>query len=346
MSAAVDIVDPRREPDWDARVSSWPEASVFHSSGWTHALTEGFDSRPCYLVLRNGRDLRAVLPMMETKMWFRGTHAASLPFSDYCSALVRGPADLGRLVDAALSVARTRRWRSVEFRGPLDVRADGHAALEYLVHEIDLQVSPEQQWQGLRPDVRRAIKKAQAAGFEMATGHDERALREFYWLHSLTRRRHGLPPQPGRFFAAVKRHLLDRGYGSIILVRRNERPVAAALFLRFGVRALFKFGASDEHDLADRPNDLALWEGINWCRSQGARFLSLGKTHRDHEGLRRFKRGWGTSEFRLPYYRYNPRCDAFESGRDWLAGWHNHVFRRLPVPVLQWTGNLLYRQAA
>lgn len=346
MSSSIEALDPRFDPDWDNRMAAWPEATVFHSSGWAHTLADGFECRPFYLALRGPRRWLAVLPMMESMSWYRGNRAVALPFTDHCGALTSGPDHLEKLVNFALETARLRHWRSIEFRGPVHDAIQTCPADEYIGHQIDLQVSAEIQWQMLRPEVRRAIHKAQASSFEVESSSDTHALHDLYWLQTLTRRRHGLPPQPWKFFVALKRHLLDQDLGVIIMIRRNEQPVAAALFLRFGAHAVFKYGASDERALSDRPNDLAMWEGINWCRQHGVRVLSLGKTRKDHEGLRRFKSGWGGIETTIPYYRYNTMRGSFETGRDWVTGWHNRIFRGLPVPVLQWAGNLLYRQMA
>ncbi len=346
MSGDVQVVHPGEVQDWDERISSWYDACVFHSRGWAQALEEGMGCRPVYLALRNGSGMRAMLPMMESTTWYRGARAISLPFSDYCPALTTEPHELDRLVNAALAMAPEKHWRQVEFRCALNHPAVAGATTEYIGHSLDLQVSEDQQWRMLRPDVRRAIRKSQAASLSASHDTDEQALRAFYWLQTLTRQRHGLPPQPRHFFHALKTYLLDRGMGTIVLVRRLKKPVAAALFLRFGVHGVFKYGASDATALADRPNDLAMWAGIRWCRAHGVRYLSLGKTSADHAGLRRFKRGWGARELSIPYYRYNVARSRFVPVRDYVSGWHNHIFRRLPVPVLQWAGQVLYRQMA
>jgi hypothetical protein len=46
------------------------------------------------------------------------------------------------------------------------------------------------------------------------------------------------------------------------------------------------------------------------------------------------------------YFQYNLRTNRFEVSRDEAAGWHTHVFRRLPLWASQLIGTLLYKHTA
>lgn len=346
MHEPLQIMNPLEHPAWDDEVARWPEASVFHSLGWARVLADSYGCRPLYPVCREGDQLRAVLPLMEVRGWLHGRRGVSLPFSDFCGALVDEPGHLPALMGAAHQLAVQHGWRSMEFRGTVDAERAPEPELSFHTHELDLQGSEERQWARCRPEVQRAIRKARAAGLEVRIRADDESLGDFYFLQTLTRRRHGLPPQPRSFFRALQQQLLKPGGGMIVTARQEGRAVAAALFLRFGARALFKYGACDLAAQAARPNDLVMWEGIRWCREVGCRSLSLGKTRLEQDGLRRFKLGWGAAEDRLDYYRYEMRTESFVKGSDPVAGWHNRVFRVLPVPLLQWAGRVLYREAA
>jgi len=70
--------------------------------------------------------------------------------------------------------------------------------------------------------------------------------------------------------------------------------------------------------------------------------LDFGRTSLDNDGLRRFKLGWGTRERRIDYFRYDPRKDRFVTARDASSGWHNHIFKTLPIPLSRLIGAALY----
>ena len=87
-------------------------------------------------------------------------------------------------------------------------------------------------------------------------------MERFFRLHAVTRRRHGSPPQPLKFFRLVHEHLIEKGMGFVSLVESGSQAVAGAVFLHFGGNAVFKFGASTPGALALRPNHLAIWSGV------------------------------------------------------------------------------------
>src|SRR5262249_11991062 len=168
------------------------------------------------------------------------------------------------------------------------------------------------------------------------------SIRTFYALHCLTRRRHGLPPQPLRFFENVARTVLAQGHGFVATVRLEDKPVAAAVFFLHRRKAFYKFGASDYAFQQLRPNNILLWEAIKRCADNRFDSLHLGRTSLTNEGLRRFKLGFGAREERIAYYKYDFVKQTFVTEIDHSAGWFNRLFRCLPLPALRLPGGMLY----
>lgn len=171
-------------------------------------------------------------------------------------------------------------------------------------------------------------------------------VRVFYALLCQTRRRHGLPAQPFRFFAHIHRHILAPNHGQIVIARQGSRAVAAAVFFHFGGQAIYKFGASDERLQHLRANNRVMWDAIKWHAGQGFTSLDFGRTSLDNAGLRKFKLGWGAVERRIDYVRHDLRTGSFATVPDAAAGWHNHIFRLLPVSLSRLAGSVLYRHVA
>jgi CelD/BcsL family acetyltransferase involved in cellulose biosynthesis len=171
----------------------------------------------------------------------------------------------------------------------------------------------------------------------------QEGLAEFIRLNRLTRREHGLPPQPRRFFENLHREVISRDAGFIALARYQEQAVAGAVFFCFGRKAVYKYGASDRRFQNLRPSNLLLWEAIRRCREKGMESLCLGRTDLHHHGLKQFKDGWGAAETRIRYLRYDFRREAFQglSGRP--SGWRENVLRRMPLPLLDAIGTLFYK---
>jgi hypothetical protein len=294
---------------------------------------------------------------MEVCSPITGHRGVSLPFTDYCPPLARTEGALSEIYEQAMDWGRTNRWRYLECRGDspftpppptLDPRPstlDARPAcpsLAFYGHVIDLACGSDALFKGLDATTRRGIRKAQDARLQVESSNHSHALQEYYTLHCQTRRRHGLPPQPARFFDSIARRVLEPGHGFVVTARLERRPVAAAVFFHHGRQALFKFGASDFAFQQLRPNNLVMWEAIRQLASDGFAALHLGRTSLANEGLRRFKLGFGAREHPITYYKYDFVEAGYVPDIDRTEGWFNRVFRHLPLPLLRLAGRLLY----
>jgi len=343
-SAEIVRLDPLEDSDWDARISVLPGATCFHSAGWMRVLHESYGYSPCCFAGMKPDGFGALLPMMEVSSILTGRRGVSLPFTDFCEALVAPGHDFQPLVEHSLEHAGERAWGHVEFRGSAGIPAAAPAAARHLAHRLDLGKEPDELWQGMSSAARRSIRKARDSGVVVSTGHDEAAMRVFFRLHGLTRKRHGVPPQPYAFFSNIRRYLLEQGLASILLASdKGGNAVAAAVFLHFGKHVIYKFGASDIASQHLRANHLLMWQAIERFSGEGMRELHMGRTETDHPGLRRYKLAWGAREEELAYCRYAPARREFVSGGKPGSGWTRKILRRMPVSVSRMIGTLAYR---
>lgn len=132
----------------------------------------------------------------------------------------------------------------------------------------------------------------------------------------------------------------------MVTARKGPQMLAASVFFRWGAHAIYKYGASDMRFQQLRPNDAVIWQAICWALGESCHSLSMGKTSLDHEGLRQFKMGWGAAEERIGYYRYALPSARVAVVNDALNGWHNHMFRVMPLWLSRTVGTLLYRHIA
>ncbi len=359
-STRLEVLNPLEHRDWDALLASFPDATFFHTAAWARVLAETYAHLPLYFCRFTNGQLDALLPLMEISSSITGRRGVSLPFTDLCPALARDPAALPGLYEHALAWGREHHWRTLELRGSPDpelrsrtvpqssILASATPSLTFHAHELDLTPGRDALFKALDPATRRGIRKAQDARLQIEFSSQPEVLREYYALHCRTRRRHGLPPQPYRFFDNLARHALGSVHGFVVTARleQRRRPVAAAVFCHHGRQALFKFGASDFAFQHLRPNNLVMWEAIKRLAEQGFSTLHLGRTSLANEGLRRFKLGFGAREHPVCYCKYDFTKAAYVTDTDRAEGWHNHVFRHLPLPLLRLAGWLLYPHLA
>lgn len=347
-SPRVERLDPLAMPGWDAAIASLPGVSFFHTSAWLRVLHETYRFRALAFVERHPESLdtfAAALPLLEVDSWLTGRRGISLPFTDECEPLATDHAAARRLFRAVSDFGRERHWRHWEIRGGTSALG-APASVGFHGHRLALSTDPAWLFSRCDSAVRRAVRKAEQARLTVTFAHDLETTRAFHSLVCQTRHRHGVPPQPLRFFENIQRHVLARRQGCIVLARLGELPVAGAMFLHFGESAVFKFGASNDAFRHLRPNNLVMWRAIEWHARAGFSWLDFGRTSLGNDGLRRFKLGWGATERHIAYARYDRRSSAFVTAHDHSSGWHNNLFRIVPLAVARLLGNAAYKHVA
>lgn len=271
---------------------------------------------------------------------------------------VRGPEPLPETVnkagntagemplDSLIDLGHKRGWKYFEVRGGARIFGNAQPSMTVLSHTLDLTLPEEALFAKIKESTRRNIKKAKREGVEVSIGTSGEMVDDFYRLNCLTRRDHGLPPQPLSFFRNLHKYIFEQGSGCIALATLRGQCIGGAVYLHFGREALYKYGASDNRFLSLRPNDLVMWEAIRWYRAQGFRRLGFGRTELQHEGLRRYKLAWGVEEQVKPYYRYNLETGTFGKSKLKGPGASSAIFRRLPIFASRAIGEALYRHVA
>ena len=142
-----------------------------------------------------------------------------------------------------------------------------------VLHTIDLGADPDVLFRRFhRSQVRQNVRRGERdARVTVRRGESASDLPDvFYDLHVQTRRRHGMPVQPRRFFEALWAHVLAPGDG-----RRwcsptsTAMPVAGAVFLDGNSTLTYKYSASDAAFWRFRPNHLLLWHALRSACEDG-----------------------------------------------------------------------------
>lgn len=338
----VTVVNPLAAADWNEQLLSCQDPTVFHTANWARLIAECYGYNPTYFTLSGRGPLRGCLPVMEVDSVITGRRGVCLSFSDYCGALLQKPEDFKPLFDSIIERGAASGWRYVEFRGETLLSHEEPAKV-YSHHLLELTADEAELHSRLRESTARNIRKSRKEGVTVEISRTLQGVREFYRLHCLTRKRHGVPPQSIRFFEKLHEHIIAQGLGFTALGRQGKETLAGVICLHFGDNALYKFGASDERYQHLRANNLVLWEAIRKCATDGFRTFSLGRTDLDNEGLLSFKNGWGGRRTELNYYRYDFARSGFVCCYGSDMDRYRKVLRKLPVNLLRILGELAYR---
>ncbi len=338
----IERIDPLADDRWDGIIANQVDSSIFHHSAWARVLTETYNHQPFYLRISVQGAETALVPLMEVKSRITGNRGISLPFSDFAGPLWTHADQAPTVYAALLELAALRKWKHLELRGGPIPPAGEKSFQTYDSHHLDLRKGVESIYRNVDASVRRAIRKSESSGIIVTVERSLEAMDEFYVLHGRTRRRHGLPPQPPEFFKSIAKHLVERKLGTIVLARFADVPVAGAVFLHFGSRAIYKFGASDSEHWPLRPNHGVMWAGIRELVKIGCDQLQFGRTSPADEGLARFKLSWGSVRKPLSYFRHDRRANAWLTTDHFPAESHPLIFGHLPIACNRLAGRLIY----
>jgi CelD/BcsL family acetyltransferase involved in cellulose biosynthesis len=342
VSAAVERL-ALDETRWRRFVDSRADATPFHDPAWAALIAECYGLEGHVLaLLGEGGAIEGGIPLLAPpRLPGKPRRLVSLPFTDSLEPLVDPGAE--HVIAASLEAARLELGLGgIDLRGYLP----GATALasDAFVHVLALSPDPDELLLGMGKTRRRNIRSADAAGFDVRRGMEERDLTDTYFrLHLATRRRLGVPAQPARFFRLLWRRIIEPGGGFVLLAYRGSRPVAGAVFLTSPRTAVYKFSASDGDRRSQGPTEILLWTAIAEVAAQGLERFDLGRSDASASGLRAFKSSWGAHEEPLVYSTVG---GAHDRGTPTTPGLASTVLRRAPTWVTRATGELLYRFAA
>jgi len=342
---AVYEVDPRLDARWTALVESHPDSSVFHTVDWLNALERTYRYTPrVFTTTPPGSPLLNGIAFCQVDSWLTGSRLVSLPFSDHCEPLIHGDEDLPELLShiASQTAGKLRyseiRPRMMEMSVP-NFRVTGR----FSFHALDLEPGIDELYSHLHKDsIQRKIQRAGREGVVVEEGRSEQLLNQYYGLLMLTRRRHGVPPQPYRWFRNLTECFGPRL--TIYVARLRDRPIASILTLRHKKSIVYKYGCSDAHFHNAGGMPQLFWHVIQQAKSEERTEMDLGRSEEDNPGLIQFKNRLGAKCTTISYWRRSSRVST-ESSNQQQNHLRSKVLSRLPDILFRLSGEIFYRHA-
>lgn len=283
---------------------------------------------------------------MVINSWLTGNRLVSLPFSDYCTPLLKDKSESKEIYENILNCCKSKNLKFIEFKSlSKNFPPDVSVFRKDFMHLLKIDLPENELFKSFSDNTKRNIKKAAKEGVELIIKNDETGIAEFYNMYCVTRQKHGLPPQPYNFFKNILKYVIKPGFGDIIFAIHKNSLIAAAIYFKFNKKIIYKYGASYPAFFELRGNHFVMWEAIRKYSSEGYVDFDFGRTELDHEGLRRFKQGWNTTESYIYTSRINSEHTVLSS-KTKTSGFYNKFFNRTPIFILKLVGRLLYKHIA
>lgn len=339
----IQIINPIDYPDWDKLVLQHEGTTIFHTQAWAKTLYESYNYKPLYFTAFENNGISALLPVMEVYSHLTGKRGVALPFTDYCEPMTNNSLDFHDIFKQIIDHGKKKGWKYLELRGVQNRLYDQTPSTYFYGHTLNLSNDENKIFFQFRNSTQRNIKKSEKEGVSVLLSHSPKSMEEFYRLNCLTRKEHGLPPQPFTFFKNIYKEIISHKAGFTVLAAFNNKTIAGAVFLHHGGKALYKYGASDKTYQNLRANNLIMWEAIKYYCKNGYSEFCFGRTEPENQGLRQFKTGWGTKEHIINYYKYDLQMNAFVKDNQTIKPLYNKIFSTMPIPLLKAAGTLLYK---
>lgn len=343
---------PLEDPRWGRLVERHPHSSAFHTVAWLEALRKTYGYQPvAFTTAPPSAELSDGVALCRVGGPITGRRLISLPFSDHCEVLSDLRTGGDALVSALRRTLRGESVRYVELRSKCALPSGigpNDSTEQYCFHSLDLRPDLAALFHGChKACTQRKITRAEREGLVCRTGRSEDLLEAFWGLFLMTRRRHGVPPQPKKWF-----HNLIHSFGDALNIRvafKDDQPAAAILTLRHKDVLMYKYGCSDTRFNSLGGTQLLFWNAIQEGKREGMREFDLGRSDLANTGLILFKDRLGGARSMMTYRRCYQSPPARFTGAK-AAGWallaSNAIVPYLSDGALSLVGSALYRYFA
>lgn len=337
------VVIPINDPQWIERIHNDPCAMIFHHPEWVGLFSRCYGCKSMvFSIQSDDGTLQAGIPLASMKRPLSTRRWIALPFSDYCTPLADDDHSRQNLLHSLADQALMHSIKRVEIRWSAGFPPYQQESGQFVHHSIPLEPDPVNVAGRVHRQQMQNVLRAQKDGIRIQHGTSLADMRTFYRLHTITRRKHGIPVQPWIFFTSLQR-ILENGLGFILLAYYNNQCISAGLFLHWGKTLTYKYSATDPRSYSLRPNHLITWTAIQWGCENTFTTFDFGRSDVEDKGLRSFKCRWGAIETPL-VYSYLPSIPKLSySKSEKSRSLMNNFIQHTPLWVTRTTGELLYR---
>jgi len=344
MSLKFEIINPLQFEGWDELILQTHGYFFFHSSAWAKVLYDSYNYTPLYFTLIDGNKLLVLIPLMEVNSFLTGRRGVALPFSDYCDPILSERIKKEEIFNYIINYGEKAQWKYFELKAGEKLFKDIKPSAIFCRHVLNLSKSVDLVFSKFRDSTKRNIKKAIREGVKVKIYNSLESIKEYYRLHCITRKTHGLPPQPFCFFRNIYDKIISKNLGFVVLASYNGKKIAGNVYFHIQKKAYYKYGAMDKKYQHLRASNLVMWEAIQWFTKNGYESLCLGRTEPENKGLLQFKNGWGTEQKVIEYYKFNlNNKNRFIKDDFFIGSGIKKVTSHLPIPILKIIGSLFYK---
>lgn len=210
-------------------------------------------------------------------------------------------------------------------------------------HLLDVREPIEKVWKRTHDSFKSAVKQSQKVGVRVQKC-GRPGLEDFFRLHlNLRKNKYRLFPQPFRFFDHIWQQYMEKGQGILLgAFDPQGHFIGGNIYLICGDTLYYKFNTSALGSLKYRPNNLLFWEGIKLAKERDLKFIDMGSSGYNQEGLILFKNHTGAQCLDITHLGFTPPGYKFSQKRILKFMTRAFTMPWMPDSMLEWGSSLIY----
>jgi lipid II:glycine glycyltransferase (peptidoglycan interpeptide bridge formation enzyme) len=308
----VDIHTNEIDPSlWNELVSCAPNDihSIYQTYEWAQLMKEIYSVSPVFLlVYKNSKVIGGQLFFRKPILFFLRSYESQ------GGPLVIDENDFDTVETAVLKNYKKIRNLSLYTltRPKLSDNSDtkylehGFTKSDFFTFLLNLNKSEKDLWDSFRRDIRRSVRKAEKNGLKFVEANTWDSWLKFYRLHMDHSNHRRIAPKSENFFKILFDTFLPKDMVRLFIAFDENQLVGGMLFLRYQNIITYYIGASDDNYTKCSPNDLIMWNSIQWGIATKIDILDLGDTWPDPKShvysIHEFKEKWGGQLIHCDFY--------------------------------------------
>jgi FemAB-related protein (PEP-CTERM system-associated) len=325
---------------WDRFVTSHPDGTFFHRSGWSKIFRQVFCFDVHYLVAERAGQIVGILPLVLQRSLLFGKALVSSPFCVEGGPLAEDTEVCEVLVTEAIRVQNATAAPYLEFRSR-KARQDGWACRKdlYATFARPISLDLQENLQDIPRKQRAVVRKALESRLTSESTSD---MTDVHHVYAESVRNLGTPVFARGYFKA----LVDV-FGADcdgVVIREDGEPISAVLNFYHGDTVLPYYGGGTVNARRNGANDLLYWEVMRLAAERGYRRFDFGRS-KAGTGAFAFKKNWGFSPEWLEY-EYHLRPGASVPDKNPLNpkfSFFIRAWKSLPLPIANLAGPWIVR---
>jgi FemAB-related protein (PEP-CTERM system-associated) len=294
----IETCQPGDAAAWDEYVGRHPAGTFYHLHAWSELNRAALGHRSYYLLARDARGIRGVLPLTFVSSRLFGRILCSLPFVNYGGPCADDEPTARALIAAAVDQAGKLGADTLELRCAEAQPTDLTVSHRKISMSLSLANDPDAVWNAFSSKQRTNIRRSYKNELAVHSGGRE-LLPVFYSVMAQSWRSLGTPLYAPDYFERILDAFGDRA--RIFVCHRNQEPVAVAFngYFNGTVEGMWAGGTAQSRAL--QANYVLYWEMIKDACERGFARYHLGRSTAD-SGAEDFKKKWNATSRQLHWY--------------------------------------------